>query len=124
MKFPPDFSSKPFSDILVNDLAVNVMRVGKLGTYRHLRVPKNHDKFKSNNYYLNVGPNGDLSSLQWFDSKNLKPNDTYINVDNRKIPQIRCNIYSTGLNFRDVLMATGIHYYTIILMRKIFLYEN
>jgi fatty acid synthase len=124
MKLPVDFSSKPFSDILMNDLAINVIRDGKLGTYRHLRVPKNHDKLKSNDYYLNIGPNGDLSSLQWFDSKNIKPNNTYINVDNRIIPQIRCNIYSTGLNFRDVLMATGIHYYTIILMRKIFLYKN
>jgi hypothetical protein len=109
MKFPPDFSSKPFSDILANDLAINVIRDGKLGTYRHLGLPKNHDKIESNDYYLNVGPNGDLSSLQWFDLKNFSKNDTFINVDNRKIPQIRCNIYSAGLNFRDVLMATGIN---------------
>jgi hypothetical protein len=124
MKLPVDLSSKPFSDILINDLATNVIREGKLGTYRHLSLPKNHDKVETNDYYLNVGPNGDLTSLQWFDFKNIKPNDTYINVDNRIIPQIRCNIYSTGLNFRDVLMATGIHYYTIILMRNIFLYKN
>jgi fatty acid synthase len=110
MKFPPDFSSKPFSDILANDLAINVIRDGKLGTYRHLSLPKNHDKVESNDYYLNVGPNGDLSSLQYFDSKNIKPNDIYINVDNRKIPQIRCNVYSAGLNFRDVMYASGIHY--------------
>ena len=109
MKLRVDFSSKPFSDILMNDLAINVIRDGELGTYRHLRVPKNHDKLKSNDYYLNIGPNGDLSSLQWFDSKNIKPNNTYINVDNRIIPQIRCNIYSTGLNFRDVMLASGIY---------------
>jgi fatty acid synthase len=109
MKFPPDFSSKPFSDILTNDLAINVIRDGKLGTYRHLRIHKSQDKILSNEYYLNVGPNGDLSSLQWFDSKDIKPNDTYINVDNRIIPQIRCNIYSTGLNFRDVMLASGIY---------------
>jgi hypothetical protein len=108
MKFPPDFSSKPFSDILANDLAINVIRDGKLGTYRHLSLPKNHDKIKSNDCYLNVGTNGDLSSLQWFDSKNIAFNDSFINVDNRIIPQIRCNIYSTGLNFRDVLLASGI----------------
>jgi fatty acid synthase len=124
MKFPPDFSSKPFSEILANDLAINVIRDGKLGTYRHLSLPKNHDKIESNDYYLNVGPNGDLSSLQWFDSKNIAFNESFINVDNRIIPQIRCNIYSTGLNFRDVLMATGIHYYIIIQIRKIFLYKN
>jgi fatty acid synthase len=109
IKFPPDFSSKPFCDILTNDLAINVIRDGKLGTYRHLTLTKNHDKIESNDYYLNVGPNGDLSSLQWFDSKNFPKNKNFINIDNRIIPQIRCNIYSTGLNFRDVLMATGIH---------------
>jgi fatty acid synthase len=110
MKFPPDFSSKPFSDILINDLAINVIRDGKLGTYRHLRIPKNHDKIESNDYYLNVGPNGDLSSLQWFDSKNIAFNESFINLDNRKMPQMRCNVYSAGLNFRDVMFASGIHY--------------
>jgi fatty acid synthase len=108
-KFPINFEEKPFSDILVNDLGINVIRDGKLGTYRHLSLPKNYDKVESNDYYLNVGPNGDLSSLQWFESKNIKPNETHINVDNRKIPQIRCNIYSTGLNFRDVMLASGIY---------------
>jgi fatty acid synthase len=103
-----DFSSKPFSDILANDLAINVIRDGKLGTYRHLRIPKNHDKIESNDYFLNIGPNGDLSSLQWFDSKNIAKNEIFLNIDNRKIPQIRCNVYSTGLNFRDVLLASGI----------------
>jgi fatty acid synthase len=106
-----DFSSKPFSDILSNDLAINVIRDGKLGTYRHLRVPKNHDKIESNEYYLNVGPNGDLSSLQWFDSKNIPKCETYINLDKQKIKQIRCDIYSTGLNFRDVMIASGKSYY-------------
>jgi len=108
MKFPPDFNSKPFSDILTNELGINVIRDGKLGTYRHLRIPKLHDKTESNDYYLNVGPNGDLSSLQWFDSKNIAFNESFINLDNRIIPQIRCNIYSTGINFRDVLLASGI----------------
>ncbi len=107
MKSAPDFNSKPFSDILANKLAINVVRDGKLGTYRHLRIPKNRDKIESNDYYLNIGPNGDLSSLQWFDSKNIAFNESFINVDNRKIPQIRCNIYSTGLNFRDVMLASG-----------------
>jgi fatty acid synthase len=109
MKFPPDFSSKPFSDILINDLAINVIRDGKLGTYRHLTLPKNHDKIEANDYFLNVGPNGDLSSLQWFDSKNLTRNESFINVDNRKIKQIRCNVYYNGLNFHDVMLASGIH---------------
>ncbi len=107
MKFPIDFNSKPFSDILINDLAINVIRDGKLGTYRHLRIPKNYDKIESNDYYLDVGPNGDLSSLQWFDSKNIPKCETYINFDKQKIKQIQCEIYSTGLNFHDVMIASG-----------------
>jgi fatty acid synthase len=108
-KFPPNFSEEPFIDILINNLAVNVIRDGKLGTYRHLSLPKLHDKTETNDYFLNVGPNGDLSSLQWFESKNLPKKETYINIDNRKFNQIRCNVYSTGLNFRDVMLASGIH---------------
>jgi fatty acid synthase len=108
-KFPPNFSEEPFIDILINDLAVNVIRDGKLGTYRHLSLPKLHDKIESNDYFLNVGPNGDLSNLQWFELKNLAKKEIYINVDNRKFNQIRCNVYSTGLNFRDVMLASGIH---------------
>ena len=41
---PIDWNSKPFSDILRNDLAINVIKGGKLGTYRHLRLPKDYDK--------------------------------------------------------------------------------
>ncbi len=108
IKFPPNFSSKPFSYIVSNDLAINIIRDGKLGTFKHLRVPKNHDKVQSNDYFFNIGLNGDiLSSLQWFDSKNIKPNETYVNVDN--INTYIYNIYSTGLNFRDVMLASGIY---------------
>jgi fatty acid synthase len=110
-----DFSSKPFSDILTNDLAINVIRDGKLGTYRHLSLPKNHDKIETNDYFLNVVPNGDLSSLQWFDSKNLTRNESFINFDNRKIKQIRCNVYYNGLNFHDVMLASGIHLFDLII---------
>jgi hypothetical protein len=68
IKYPLDFKSKPFSDILANDLAINVIRDGKLGTYRNLSLPKLYDKIETSDYHLNVGPNEDLSSLQWIDN--------------------------------------------------------
>jgi fatty acid synthase len=111
MKSSINFNEKPFSDILINDLAINVIRDGKLGTYRHLSLPKFYDKVEGNNYYLNIGQYGDLSSLRWFDSKNISKIDTYLSEDNHKIPLIHCDIYCSGLNFHDVLVATGIYYY-------------
>ena len=103
-----NFSEKPFSDILINDLPINVIKDGKLGTYRHLSLPKNYDQIETHDYFLNCGPTGDLSGLQWFDSKNIPLNKRYINYDNNEYNQIRCNVYSAGVNFRDVMIASGI----------------
>ena len=72
---PIDWNSKPFSDILSNDLVINVIKDGKLGTYRHLRLPKDYDKIVSNEYFLNLGQTKDLASLQWYDSEELWPNN-------------------------------------------------
>ena len=107
-EFPINFNEKPFNDLLINDLAVNVLRDGKVGTYRHLTLPKDYDKTQSNDYFLNVGQNRDLSSLQWFDSKNLSPLKENFDINNRRQDLINCKIYSSGLNFRDVMLATGL----------------
>ena len=45
--FPINFDQKPFSDILENDLPINIMKNGKLGSLRHLTLPKNYDKTES-----------------------------------------------------------------------------
>ncbi|CAG2102822.1 unnamed protein product [Medioppia subpectinata] len=102
-----DFNSKPFSQILSNDLAINVLRNGQLGTYRHLTLPKNYDKTLSNEYYLNIGQNRDISSLQWFDKRNMSDKIEGYNLDNKPVKYMKCNIYSSGINFRDVMFATG-----------------
>ena len=106
-QFKGNFDDTLFYDILINDLAVNVLKNGQLGTYRHLTLPKDYDKVQSSEYFLNIGQNRDLSSLQWYESKNLIPREDYYDINNRKTKQIRCNIYSSGLNFRDVMLATG-----------------
>jgi fatty acid synthase len=104
-----NFSEKPFSDILINDLPINVIKEGKIGTYRHLSLAKNYDQIETHDYFLNCGQTGDISGIQWFDSKNIASNERYISFDNTEYNQIRCNIYSSGVNFRDVMVATGIH---------------
>ena len=106
-QFKGDFKDSPYYDILTNDLAINVLKDGKLGTYRHLTLPKDYDKVQSEDYFLNIGQNRDLSSLQWYDSKNLFKKDVFYDLSNKKVKQVRCNIYSSGLNFRDVMLATG-----------------
>ena len=107
-QMPIDFNEKPFSDILTNDLAVNVLKNGKLGTYRHLTLPQDFDKIEAKEYFLNISQTRDLSGLQWFDLNNLKaPEICYSVGDNSVVKQIECNVYTAGLNFRDVMLATG-----------------
>jgi fatty acid synthase len=110
IKLPINFSEKPFCDILKNDLAVNIIRDGVLGTYRHITLTKYDEQNETSDYYLNVGPRGELSSLQWFDAKNIASPDYFIFKDKSRSKMIRCNVYSTGLNFRDVMVASGIYY--------------
>jgi len=107
-----DFNSKPFNEILNNDLVINVIKDGKLGTYRHLKLPKDYDKRVSNQYFLNLGQTRDLSSLQWFDSKTIVKNNNnnkeVFDLNDNQIKQIPINIYSSGLTFKDVMTAIGL----------------
>ncbi|CAG2111135.1 unnamed protein product, partial [Medioppia subpectinata] len=104
-----DIRHKPYADILAMDLAVNVLSGGgRVGTYRHLTLHRDYDRFASNNYFLNVTQNKDLSSLQWFDSKQLvSPIGPTYDLSNNQINNVRCDVYCAGLNFRDVMFATG-----------------
>ncbi|CAG2105619.1 unnamed protein product, partial [Medioppia subpectinata] len=101
------FTEKPYSDILANDLPINVLKNGKVGTYRHFTLGKSHEKIESNDYFLNVGHNRDLASLQWYDSRNLVTNKDDYDLINTKTNKTACHIYSAGMNFRDVMFATG-----------------
>ena len=106
-KLPIDWSSKPFSDILANDLVTNIIKNGKLGTYRHLKLPKDYDKTLSREYFLNQGANKDLSSLSWFDLTKLIPNQH--DWSGNPIKLVPVNVYTSGLIFKDVMFATGLY---------------
>ena len=129
IKLPIDWSSKPYSDIVNNDLVINVVKDGKLGTFRHLKLAKDYDKTVSDQYLLNQGANKDLSSLTWYDLRNLTPNENPYDWMGKKIENIPVNIYSSGLTFKDVMFATGMYhdhiyynynYITILLFKVVF----
>ena len=90
-----DWTVQPFSDILANDLPINVIKDGRLGTYRHLRLNKDFDKKLSKNYYYN---GSDIKNMKWFDLTHYIPD---------KLKPIKCDIYYSALNFKDIVIATG-----------------
>ncbi|CAG2110609.1 unnamed protein product, partial [Medioppia subpectinata] len=102
-----DFNTKPFSDILANDLVSNVIRDGRLGSYRYQSFGKNFDKIQSNEYYLGLGKSRDLSSLEWTDATSAPITDTYYDVKNKLRQSVKIEIYCSAIIFRDVLIATG-----------------
>ncbi|CAG2108143.1 unnamed protein product, partial [Medioppia subpectinata] len=102
-----DFNTKPYSDILANDLVANVFKGGKLGTYRHIKLPNDFDKCVSNDYYLNSGTTKDLAGIQWYDSRKLPEIKKYWNFNNKEISKTRVEIYCSGISFHDVIVASG-----------------
>ena len=108
LQVPLNSTKNPMIEqILANDLAINVIKGGKLGTFRHLTLPKDYDKTLANDYFLNLGQTKDLSSLQWFSSKNLFLNKKTFDINNKEVRMTRCKVYTSGLNFKDVMFATG-----------------
>ena len=78
-----------------------------MGTYRHLKLAKDYDKTVSNEYFLNQGVGKDLSSLTWFDLSKLTPKAEPRDYFGNKIDLLSVMIYSSGLVFKDVMLATG-----------------
>ena len=107
IKLPIDWTSKPISDILSKHLVINVIKDGKLGTYRHLKLAEDYDKIESNEYFLSLGQTRDLSSIHWFDGKSIVPNNDYYDINGIKTNLVNVKIYSSGLIFHDVMLALG-----------------
>ncbi|CAG2112171.1 unnamed protein product, partial [Medioppia subpectinata] len=102
-----DFNIKPFSDILANDLVSNVIRDGRLGSYRYQSFGKDFDKIQSNDYYLGLGKGRDLSSFEWTDATSAPITESYYDMKNKLRKAVKIQIYCSGIIFRDVLIATG-----------------
>lgn len=86
-----------YADQLNLDLAVNVYRNGKWGTYRHIELRKDmEERCRTEHYYAHVTRIGDLSSFEWMTGAiNANKSDGLVYVQ-----------YG-AINFRDVMMATG-----------------
>ena len=99
-----NFKSSPWSEILKADLANNVIRDGKQGTYRHLSLGNIEDdaEVQTEHAYLNVLTRGDLSTLKWIEAPHK-----YWNAKNKAENEQLAHVYYAPLNFRDVMLATG-----------------
>ena len=92
------------TEILQKDLTINIMKDGKLGSYRHLPLSQDPTipSKEVEHAYVNTLTTGDLTSLRWIESPN-KFEGQLKNKSNKKL--IKVNYAS--MNFRDIMLATG-----------------
>ncbi|KAG6462008.1 hypothetical protein O3G_MSEX013000 [Manduca sexta] len=85
------------------DVAVNVLRAGVWGTYRHLPLAAAADaQLQVEHAYVNTLTRGDLSSLRWIESPLRYARETPLPAGTDL-----CSVYCAPLNFRDIMLATG-----------------
>ena len=104
---PVDFTKSPYNDILANNLVMNMYKGNKFGAMRHLYLTEDDDHIETSEAYVNVMQRGDLSSLQWFDAKNLQVPFIVSKELKTTIKRTQSDIYYSALNFKDVMMAIG-----------------
>ena len=109
IKVPIDITKQPFSEILNNDLALNVLKGGQLGTYRHLPLPENWSKTETNEYYLNKSletkVREEKCKAQWFDLRSYVPNEFEYSAQGNNF--ILCHVYMSCLNIKDTRILSG-----------------
>lgn len=96
----PEFSlNDPFyQNQLTQQLAINIYRNGKWGSYRHLKINDvSNESTSQGHYYVNSLIKSDLSSLRWLEGQ----------FNQTKSQKDMVNIHYAALNFRDVMLATG-----------------
>ncbi|XP_059050659.1 fatty acid synthase-like [Achroia grisella] len=92
-----------FADQLRKDLAVNVLRAGVWGSYRHLLLDDAAEaQLQVEHAYVNTLTRGDLSSLRWIESPLRFASETQWPAHTDL-----CQVYYAPLNFRDIMLATG-----------------
>lgn len=102
---PPFGFEKPiFSQILINDLVLNVYRNGQIGSFRHYDI-EDENRIETEHAYLNVATRGDLTSLRWYESQHKYWPELPKNLKNPD--EVLCTVYYAPLNFRDIMLATG-----------------
>ena len=111
--FNYDFEDKNNSDLLKNsellesivkkNLVMNVLKSGdRAGSFRHFTIDLNENSVPSEHCYLNVQTKGDLSSFKWFEAQHK-----YWPLGKKDNEQL-IDVYYAPLNFRDIMLATGL----------------
>lgn len=102
---PPFNFDKPiYSEMLQNDLVLNIYRDGKLGSFRHYDIDE-ENQIETEHAYLNVSTRGDLSSLRWYEAQHKYWPSLPPTMRNEN--ETLCTVYYAPLNFRDIMLATG-----------------
>ncbi|RUS75295.1 hypothetical protein EGW08_016938, partial [Elysia chlorotica] len=110
---PPKISadSADFKELVRKDLAYNVFKNGKWGTYRGFVISDaDRQKERPSEYvYADWLSVGDMSSLRWFDSplKTGHNNGMLGSKMAHKLETETCSVYYAGLNLRDIILANG-----------------
>ncbi|CAH2039961.1 unnamed protein product, partial [Iphiclides podalirius] len=98
--FAPD--APAYAAQVHKDLAVNVLRAGVWGSYRHLQLPDSGElQLQVEHAYVNTLTRGDLASLRWVESP------LRFAADRPQPGRALCAVHYAPLNFRDIMLATG-----------------
>ena len=93
-----DLQNPIYSSQLKLGLAINVLRNGRWGSYRHLQILQTFTEHTARDHcYVNALIKSDLSSLKWISGPY-----NYSQPEGHLV-----NVQYASLNFRDVMLATG-----------------
>lgn len=98
---PPFDVNLPFYKTQIQQgLAVNVLRGGNWGTFRHLKFTEDNTfEPRKNHVYVDCLIKGDMSTLHWLEG-NIRSEAKKADA---KTVQVKCS----ALNFRDVMQSSG-----------------
>ena len=93
-----DLQNPLYNSQLKLGLAINVLRDGKWGSYRHLQILQTYSERPARDHcYVNALIKSDLSSLKWISGPY-----NYSQPEGKLV-----KVQYASLNFRDVMLATG-----------------
>jgi fatty acid synthase len=96
---PFDVNHPIYARQLKLGLALNVLRNGAWGSYRHFAMNLDHEAKHITDYIIaNISTKGDLSSFKWVENSELKSTKEYDDI---------ISVQYAALNFRDVIITTG-----------------
>ncbi|KAB0790944.1 hypothetical protein PPYR_02744 [Photinus pyralis] len=93
-----NLSDPLFSEQLNKDLAINVLKHGAWGTYRHLPLER-LEEVESQHVFCNQNVVGNMSTLGWVEG--LLPQE------NAKDPERSVKVYASSINFMNIMLASG-----------------